>query len=155
LPIADFRLARNQGRLFHRQYYDADDLKKRTKQFALRILKLVAALPNTIAGRAIGGQLVRAGTSVGANYRTAFRGRSKAEVVAKLGISEEEADESGYWMEMIEGQLLKRRQVEPLLNEANELTRILAQSRISASRALARTFKQEPSNRQSAIGNRQ
>jgi len=135
---------------------NADDLKKRTKQFALRILKLVAALPNTIAGRAIGGQLVRAGTSVGANYRAACRGRSKAEFVAKLGISEEEADESGYWMEIIiEGQLLKRRQVEPLLNEANELTRILAQSRISASRALARTFKQEPSNRQSAIGNRQ
>jgi four helix bundle protein len=135
---------------------NADDLKKRTKQFALRILKLVAALPNTVAGRAIGGQLVRAGTSVGANYRAACRGRSKAEFVAKLGISEEEADESGYWMEIIiEGQLLKRRQVEPLLNEANELTRIFAQSRISASRVLARRLKQQPSNRQSAIGNRQ
>ena len=96
---------------------NADDLKKRTKQFALRILKLVAALPNTVAGKAIGGQLVRAGTSVGANYRAACRGRSKAEFVAKLGITEEEADESGYWMEIIiDGELLNRRQVEPLLN---------------------------------------
>ena len=132
---------------------NADDLKKRTKQFALRVLKLVAALPNTVAGRAIGGQLVRAGTSVGANYRAACRGRSKAEFVAKLGITEEEADESAYWMEVIiEGDLLKEKQVPPLLNEANELTRIFAQSRISASRTLAR-LKRQSSNRQSAIGN--
>src|SRR5437016_7537514 len=116
---------------------NADDLKKRTKQFALRILKLVAALPNTVAGRAIGGQLVRAGTSVGANYRAACRGRSKAEFVAKLGTVEEEADESAYWMEMIiEGALLKQSQVEPLLNEANELVKIMARSRISASSRL-------------------
>jgi four helix bundle protein len=80
---------------------DPDDLKKRTKQFALRILKLVAALPNTVQGRAIGGQLVRAGTSVGSNLRAACRGRSKAEFIAKLGIVEEEADESAYWMELI------------------------------------------------------
>jgi four helix bundle protein len=135
---------------------NADDLKKRTKQFALRVLKLVAALPNTVAGRAIGGQLVRAGTSVGANYRAACRGRSKAEFVAKLGITEEEADESAYWMEVIiEGDLLKEKQVKPLLGEANELTRIFAQSRISASRTLARSLKRQSSNRQSAIGNRQ
>jgi len=135
---------------------NADDLKKRTKQFALRVLKLVAALPNTVAGRAIGGQLVRSGSSVGANYRAACRGRSKAEFIAKLGIVEEEADESGYWMEVIiEGELLKRKQVEPLLNEANELTRIFAQSRISAARTVARSLKRQSSNRQSAIGNRQ
>jgi four helix bundle protein len=135
---------------------NADDLKKRTKQFALRVLKLVAALPNTVAGRAIGGQLVRSGSSVGANYRAACRGRSKAEFIAKLGIVEEEADESGYWMEVIiKGELLKRKQVEPLLNEANELTRIFAQSRISAARTVARSLKRQSSNRQSAIGNRQ
>jgi len=135
---------------------NADDLKKRTKQFALRVLKLVAALPNTVAGRAIGGQLVRSGSSVGANYRAACRGRSKAEFIAKLGIVEEEADESGYWMEVIiEGELLKRKQVEPLLNDANELTRIFAQSRISAARTVARSLKRQSSNRQSAIGNRQ
>jgi four helix bundle protein len=116
---------------------NADDLKKRTKQFALRILKLVAALPNTVAGRAIGGQLVRAGTAVPANYRAACRGRSKAEFIAKLGTLEEEADESAFWMELIiEGELLKRQSVESLLGEANELTKIMARSRISASRSL-------------------
>src|SRR5580765_5270122 len=92
----------------------SDELKKRTKQFSLRVLKLVAALPNTVAGRAIGGQLVRSGTSVGSNYRAACRGRSKAEFVAKLGVVEEEADESAFWMEVIiEGELLRRKQVEP------------------------------------------
>jgi four helix bundle protein len=119
---------------------NAGDLKKRTKQFALRVLKLVAALPNTVAGRAIGGQLVRSGTSVGSNYRAACRGRSRAEFVAKLGVVEEEADESAYWMEMIiDGELLKQKQVEPLLNEANELAKIMAKSRISASTALTKT----------------
>jgi four helix bundle protein len=123
---------------------NADDLKKRTKQFALRVLKLVAALPNTVAGRAIGGQLVRSGTSVGSNYRAACRGRSRAEFVAKLGVVEEEADESAYWMEMIiEGELLKQKQVEPLLNEANELARIMAKSRISASTSLAKSVKRK------------
>jgi four helix bundle protein len=113
---------------------NADDLKKRTKQFGLRILKLVGALPNTVQGRAIGGQLVRSGTSVGANYRAACRGRSKAEFVAKLGVVEEEADESAYWLEMIvEGELLKSELVKPLLTEATELTKIMASSRISAS----------------------
>jgi four helix bundle protein len=76
---------------------DAEELKERTKRFALRVLKLVAALPNNVQGRAIGNQLVRAGTSVGSNYRAACRGRSKAEFIAKLGIVEEEADESAFW----------------------------------------------------------
>jgi four helix bundle protein len=68
---------------------DAEDLKKRTKLFALRILKLAAVLPLTIEGRTIRGQLVRAGTSVGANYRAARRGRAKAEFIAKIGVVEE------------------------------------------------------------------
>ena len=76
--------------------------------------------------------------------------------MAKLGITEEEADESAYWMEVIvEGDLLKEKQVRALLGEANELTKIFAQSRISASRTLARSLKRPSSNRQSAIGNRQ
>lgn len=139
---------------------NADDLKKRTKQFALRVLKLVAALPNTVAGRAIGGQLVRLGTSVGSNYRAACRGRSRAEFIAKLGVVEEEADESAFWMELIiEGELLKRKQVVSLLDEANELARIMAQSRITAKNALIRSERRPAktkmaSNRQSAIGNR-
>jgi four helix bundle protein len=114
---------------------DAEGLKRRTKQFALRILKLVTALPNNVQGRTIGGQLVRAGTSVGANYRAACRGRSKAEFIAKLGIVEEEADESAFWLELIiEAKLLNASRVQPLLDEANELTRIMAGSRVTASR---------------------
>jgi len=77
---------------------DAEDLKKRTKLFALRVLKLAAALTNTIEGKTIRGQLVRAGTSVGANYRASCRARSKAEFIAKIGVVIEEADESGYWL---------------------------------------------------------
>ena len=73
-----------------------DELKLRTKQFALRVLKLTAALPRNTIGRIISGQLVRAGTSVGSNYRAACRARSKAEFIAKLGTVEEEADESAF-----------------------------------------------------------
>jgi four helix bundle protein len=131
-----------------------EDLKRRTKQFALRILKLVAALPNTVQGRTISGQLVRAGTAVGANYPATCRSRSRVEFVARIGVVEEEADESAYWMELIvEGELLKEEQVEPLLNEANELAKIMASSRISASAMLAHgTRSQLPiGNRKSAM----
>src|SRR6266478_5481035 len=118
---------------------DEDELKKRTKRFGLRIIKLVSALPNTIAGRAIGGQLVRAGTSVGANYRSSCRSRSKAEFIARLGVVEEEADESGYWLEMItESGLMKSELLAPLLVEASELVAIMTSSRISAARNKAK-----------------
>jgi four helix bundle protein len=128
---------------------DADELKNRTKRFALRVLKLAVALPRSVEGNAIRGQLVRAGTSVGANYRAACRGRSRAEFAAKIGVVEEEADESAFWLELIiEGGFLKRTQVESLLDEANEIVRIMASSRITASRKVC-------ANRQSAIGNRQ
>jgi len=122
---------------------NADDLKKRTKRFALRILKMVSALPNTVQGRTIGGQLARAGTSVGANYRAACRGRSRAEFVAKLGIVIEEADESGFWLELIiEGELLRAELVQPLLDEANELTGIMTRSHMTAAaRATAKNTK--------------
>ena len=114
-----------------------DELKKRTKQFALRILKLISALPNTTAGRTIGNQLARSGTSVPANYRAACRGRSKAEFISKLGVVEEEADESAFWLELIiEGGLLKKSLVEPLWREANELVAIMTSSRKSASRSI-------------------
>ena len=112
-----------------------DELKQRTKQFALRIMKLVGALPRNPVGRTIGHQLVRCGTSVGANYRSACRGRSKADFIAKLGIVLEEADESTYWLELIiDGELLKRELVESLLQEVNELTAIFTSS-INTSRA--------------------
>jgi len=128
----------------------AEDLKRRTKQFALRVLKLVAALPRTLARKTIGGQLVRSGTSVGANYRAACRARSKLEFIAKIGIVEEEADESAFWMELIiESELLKLPLVQPLLDEANELAKIMSSSRKSASDSL-----KTKSNGKSSIGNR-
>ena len=121
---------------------DETELKKRTKQFGLRVMKLVGALPSDSVGRAIGSQLVRSGTSVGANYRAACRGRSKAEFIAKLGIVVEEADECGYWMELIiEGQLLPASKVESLLDEANQVTAIMVASRKSAQKALVASKK--------------
>ena len=111
------------------------ELLQRTKNFALRIIKLVNALPNNPAGRAIGGQLIRSGTSVSANYRAACRGRSKAEFVAKLGIVEEEADESALWMELIiESELIEEKLVADLLNEARQITAIVAAPKITARR---------------------
>ncbi len=116
-----------------------DDLKNRTKKFALRILKLIDALPNTAAGRTIANQLARSGTSVPANYRAACRGRSKADFIAKLGIVEEEADESEFWLEIIiEAEMLKPALVEPLRQEAHELVAIFVSSRKSASENLTK-----------------
>lgn len=112
---------------------NADELKRRTKQFALRILKLVSALPDNAQGRTVAGQLVRCGTSVGSNYRASCRARSRAEFVAKIGIVLEEADESAFWLELIiEGMLLRAELVQPLLDEANELVKIMAKSRVTA-----------------------
>ncbi len=109
------------------------DLIDRTKQFALRVIKLVEALPRTLAGRTIGGQLIRSGTSVAANYRAACRARSKAEFISKLGIVEEEADESAFWLEMIiDANLMKTSLVEDLQKEASEITAIIASSRKTA-----------------------
>jgi four helix bundle protein len=109
------------------------ELKKRTQQFALRIFRLVEALPKTYAGRAVAMQLVRSGSSIGANYRAACRGRSKAEFRSKLGTVVEEADESCYWLELIiEGKLMEKSKVEPLLNEANEICAIMVAARKSS-----------------------
>jgi len=131
-----------------------DDLKKRTKDFALRVLKLVAVLPATVAGRTIGNQIARSASSVAASYRAACRARSKIEFIAKLDIVEEEADESALWLELIiEGELLKVQLVESLLNEASELAKIMASSRISASASLVtkKTSQLAVSNRKSAM----
>ena len=111
-----------------------DDLKKRTKNFALRILKLIDALPSTVAGRTVANQLTRSGTSVAANYRAACRGRSRADFIANLGIVEEEADESEFWLEIIiDSELIKSSLVEPLRKEAGEIVAIMVASRKSAS----------------------
>jgi four helix bundle protein len=112
---------------------DQNVLKKRTKQFGLRIMKLIGALPEDSVGRVIGNQLIRSGTSVGANYRASCRARSKAEFISKIGVVIEEADESCYWIELIvEGGLLPFERVESLLDEANQLTAIMVASRKSA-----------------------
>ena len=114
---------------------NADEMRKRTKMFALIILKLADSLPRTASGRTIAGQIARAGNSVAANYRAAGKGRSKAEFIAKLGIAEEEADETQFWLEMIvESGMVPARKLESLQNEARELTAIIAASRISASK---------------------
>jgi four helix bundle protein len=121
----------------------------RTKQFALRIMKLVGALPKSIQGRAIASQLMRSGTSVAANYRAACRSRSKAEFIAKLGTVEEEADETAFWLELIiEGSLLTAAQIQPLLIEAGEIVAITAASKKTASATLA---KSQVANRKSQI----
>jgi four helix bundle protein len=118
---------------------DQGDLKRRTKEFGLRILKLCAALPETITGRAIAGQLVRSGTSVGCNYRAACRARSRAEFAAKIGIVVEEADESAFWIELIiDGGLMPADRLRPLLQEAEELVAIMVRSRKTAQRKAAR-----------------
>jgi four helix bundle protein len=112
---------------------DKRELQDRTKQFALRVLNLVDALPRTAGGRAISMQLVRAATSVGANYRSACRARSRAEFAAKLGIAVEEADEGLYWPEIVrDGNLVPESKLSSLLKEADELTAILASGRKSA-----------------------
>lgn len=112
-----------------------DELKDRTKRFALNIIKLVSLLPKTSVGDTIGRQLVKAGTSVGANYRSACRGRSRSEFRARLGIVEEEADESAFWLEIIaETGLLKGDLVLPLLDEANQLVAIMVAWRKSLNR---------------------
>jgi four helix bundle protein len=102
------------------------DLKERTKAFALRIIRLVESLPKTPAAGVIGRQLLRCGTSVGANYRAVCRARSSAEFCSKMGIVEEEADETIYWMELlIDANLVRPEPLGRLMNEANELVSIV------------------------------
>ncbi len=108
------------------------DLKARTKQFA-RVMKLVDSLPRTIQGRAVANQIIRSATSVAANYRAARRARSRAEFIAKIGVVEEEADETTFWLELIiDSALLTETRTRPLLRKAGELVAIMAASRKSA-----------------------
>jgi four helix bundle protein len=101
------------------------ELRSRTKKFAVRIMRLCDVIPTSPSGRAVAAQLVRSGMSVGANYRAACRGRSRAEFIAKLGIVVEEADETQYWLELLaETGLIKLSQLTPLMKEAGELVAI-------------------------------
>ncbi len=104
-------------------------LKARTKSFAVRVIKLFKALPHTPTEQVLGKQLLRAGTSVSANYRAACRARSKAEFVSKIALVAEEADECVHWIElMIEADLFSETKVGALLKEARELSAIFTAS---------------------------
>ncbi len=101
---------------------DEKAFKDRAKKLALKIIELVEELPNRKAADVIGRQLLRSATSVGANYRSACRGRSTADVLSKLAIVEEEADESVYWMELlVEAHIIPESRVTELMRETNEI----------------------------------
>ena len=106
-----------------------NELKERLKAFAIRIVKLVDKLPNTTAGKAIGNQIIRSGTSPGANYRAACLGKSDKDFLNKLKMVEEELDETAYWLELIiELRLVKPELLEDLYAENKELVRIIVKS---------------------------
>ena len=101
---------------------DPSPLKERTQNFALQVIRFVKLLPRNRIADVLGNQLLRCGTSVGANYRAACRARSQADFIAKMGIVEEEADETIYWMELFASAgIVKPGQVRSLINEANEI----------------------------------
>ena len=102
-----------------------EELRSRTKKFALRVVKVYRSLPRTPDAQVMGRQLLRCGTSVAANYRASCRARSKAEFASRVGIVVEEADESGFWLEMlVEADIVKAPLLEDLLRESKELTAI-------------------------------
>ena len=106
-----------------------DELKKRTKEFALRIINFVETFPTTFLGRHVCGQLIRSGTSVPANYRAACRAKSNADFIAKMGIVEEEADESAFWIEFaVDTKMVKPERITELLDEADQLVAIFVSS---------------------------
>lgn len=105
------------------------DFPRRTMLFGLRIIRLVEQLPKSQVAKVIGTQLLRAGTSVGANYRSALRGKSRADFIAKMGIVEEECDEALYWMQMlIEAGIVRASLLTELMSEANQIIAIVVSS---------------------------
>lgn len=103
-----------------------EDLRTRTKNYALRIIRLYTALPKSDVARVLGKQLLRSGTSIGANYREGYRARSKAEYIAKLGLCLQELEESAYWLElMAEAEIIPATRLESLQDETNQLIAIL------------------------------
>ena len=106
-----------------------EEMKMRTKQYALRVIRLVQSLPKNLVAEVLGKQLLRSGTSVGANYRAACRAKSTADFINKLSIVEEEADESIFWMELlIEGKIIKENLLENLMDEGNQILSIVVSS---------------------------
>jgi four helix bundle protein len=114
-----------------------EDLRRRTKKFALRVINLFRALPRTEEARVLGRQVLRSGTAIAANDRSACRARSRADFISKIGITVEEADETAFWLElMVDAGIFKRSKLESLLAEANELVRIFQASRATARRGI-------------------
>jgi four helix bundle protein len=102
-----------------------NDLRDRTKRFALLIIRMFTVLPKTVEAQVIGKQVLRSGTSIGANYREAYRSRSRAEFVAKTGDSLKELEETAYWLELlVEGGIVEEHSLADLQKECDELTAI-------------------------------
>lgn len=129
---------------------DKEEMKRRTKEFSLRVIRLVNSLPNGKVANTISGQLLRSGTSVGANYRAACRGRSKRDFANKLSIVLEEADESLFWMELlVEANIIEKHRLEALMQEADEIIAILVKS-IKTARGIPDKESDEPDNKNTA-----
>lgn len=114
------------------------EMKARTKAFALRVIRVSATLSGDFVGRRLGDQLLRSGTSVAANYRAACRARSRADFISKLGVVEEEVDESALWMELlVESGLVPEQRMKQLMDEAGQLTAIVVASRKTSGRKVS------------------
>lgn len=121
------------------------ELRQRTFRFAVRVVRFFRSLPRSAEARVVGQQLLRSGTSVAANYRAACKARSRAEFISKLGIVEEEADESIFWLEfLVQTEMMPEKRMVEIITEAKELSAIFAASRRTAKR----------NNRQSELGSR-
>ncbi len=124
--------------------HPADALKERTKQFALRVIRVIRSVPPGMEGKTIGHQLLRSGMSVAANYRAACRTRSRPEFLAKLAIVIEEADESEFWLEMLaDAGLIPEPKLKDLRSEANQLVAIFNASRTTAKKGSQSTIKNQ------------
>ena len=110
-----------------------EELRQRTKSYALRVIKLFRALPKTEDARVLGRQVLRSATGMAANYRSACRARSRADFISKIGVALEEADETAFWLELlVDAGIVKKARLEQLQREVDELIRILATSRATA-----------------------
>lgn len=124
----------------------AVELKQRTKTFALRIIRLIRALPRGPESRVIGYQLLRSGTSFAANYRAVCRARSRADFLSKLGLVIEEADESAFWLELLsDTELIPEARLKDLRSEANQLVAIFNASQTTAKKGFHSTINNQKS----------
>jgi four helix bundle protein len=129
---------------------DADELRRRSKAFAVRVVKLCRAMPHNLETRTVESQVLRSATSVAANYRAACRARTHPDFVSKIGIVVEECDETVFWLELlVDLEIFPAPRVQPLLREANELLAIFAASQLTAKQRAKAAIV----NRQSSIVN--